>query len=151
MAPRCQVQAEPPDMFIELYSFSGPFRVAFVTGSDRCAGAGAANKACVCRAGTPACHHTLFITCFVLTSIHYEWKSIFHLDLIVSMLWQLKARRPRAPLGPPQPPRLSPPSTLLYFISNYRCLRRPGARLWGIIQARGTGRWYLCAGDLLGR
>lgn len=43
----------------------------------------------------------VFITCFVLTSIQYEWKSIFHLDLIVSVLWQLKAQRPwaSAPLG----------------------------------------------------
>lgn len=33
-----------PDMFIELYIFSAPFRVAFVTAGDRYAGAAEANK-----------------------------------------------------------------------------------------------------------
>lgn len=78
-------------------------------------------------AGTPVCHQMVFITCFVLTSIQYEWKSIFHLDLIVSVHWQLKAPRPPEPQLPlvatAALARPGPPCTQLYFIPNYTCLR----------------------------
>jgi len=57
----------------------------------------------------------VFTACFVLTSIQYEWKSIFHLDIIVSAHRQLKAPPPRAAGSPSAFQRSHPPSNTAVF------------------------------------
>lgn len=63
--------------------------VAFVTVRDRCAGASRANKGLglLWPALQPVTRCYLLHALF-LTSIQYEWKSIFHLDQIVSLQGQ---------------------------------------------------------------
>lgn len=86
-------------------------------------------------ASTPACHQMVFITCFVLTSIQYEWKSIFHLDRIVSLLWQHRRSSPElrrsSSAGPPLPPR----SCILYLIT---CVSGPRRQVY---EALGNYSW----------
>lgn len=83
----------------------------------------------------------VFIACFVLTSIQYEWKSIFHLDQIVSLLRQHRRcspeRRRSSSAGPPLPPH----SCILCLIT---CVRGPRRQVY---EALGNSPCWWCLSD----
>lgn len=86
-------------------------------------------------ASTPACHQMVFITCFVLTSIQYEWKSIFHLDQIVSLLRQHRRSSPELRRSGSASPPLPPHSCILYLIT---CVSGPRRQVY---EALGNYSW----------
>lgn len=117
-------------MFIELYIFSGRLESLLSPPAIDTLALLRLTRPGSAGACTRACHQMVFITCFVLTSIQYEWKSIFHLDLIVCVLWQLKAARPRGwtPLRvtATQTPADPPCCCILHLITLVQSPLRPG-------------------------